>query len=680
MPGTARQRRHMAIEDLFRLQLVGSPALAPDGARCVVVVQRCDREKNKYFSNLHLIELGSGEVRPITSGEFSDTSPVWSPDGQALAFISTRSESAQVHLMPMGGGDSRQLTKLDEGSIAQACWSPDGRHLLITYRPVPPEDRKAAREEREKQHHSAPARHIDTAFYREDGVGYFGALRPQLLQVDAQTGETKQLTRGRLTVERGVWSPDGKQIAYTAAPDLEQRPYDWRLYVLPARGGRARLVPTPLGPKGALVWSPDGRLLAYAGYACEDDPWGVYNTHVWVVGPTGRPAARDVLAGRDVACFPYTLSDVVPSGSVEELSFSPNGAALDVLVGEEGATHLWRVPLAGGKPRVLVGGHVHVYAKTPEVRGRLVCALQTPTDPGEVHLIRPAGGERRQLTHLNAGVLAELSLTRPEEVWVRCRETGRRVQGWVLKPPGFQRGRRYPLVLEIHGGPHTQYGAGFFHEFHWLAAQGYVVLFTNPAGSEGRGEAFMQALRHHWGEADYPELMACVDAVVGRGYIDERRLAVTGGSYGGFMTNWVVGHTKRFAAAATQRSVTNLVSMAGNSDFPMHPESYFEGNAWTRPEELWRLSPLRLAAEVRTPLLILHSEGDRRCNIEQAEQLFSALKMLKRKVRFVRFPLEASHGLSRGGPPDLRVQRLEAIGEWFGEHLGRRQASGIRRQ
>lgn len=225
------------------------------------------------------------------------------------------------------------------------------------------------------------------------------------------------------------------------------------------------------------------------------------------------------------------------------------------------------------------------------------------------------------------------------------------------------------MILQIHGGPHTQYGAGFFHEFQWLAGKGYVILFTNPVGSQGRGEAYMQGLRRKWGEADFPELMAFVDALLAEGYVDEKRMGVAGGSYGGYMTNWVVGNTTRFAAACTQRCVSNLVSFAGNSDFPMRPDAYFPGNAWAEPEGLWHMSPMRFMDRVRTPLLIIHAEGDLRCNVEQSEQVFSALRMLRRKTKFVRFPREASHGLSRGGPPDLRELRLEAIGDWFDEHL-----------
>jgi len=313
---------------------------------------------------------------------------------------------------------------------------------------------------------------------------------------------------------------------------------------------------------------------------------------------------------------------------------------------------------------------VNVYATTPQVNGSIVCLIQTPTDPGNAYVVTPdQGGKRRKLTKLNAELLSGLELTTPEEIRIDCAETGRTIQGWVLEPPGLKAGRKSPLLLQIHGGPHTQYGAGFFHEFHYLAAQGYVVLFTNPAGSQGRGEAYLQALRNRWGEADFPELMACVDAVIAKGNIDEKRLAVTGGSYGGYMTNWVIGNTQRFAAAVTQRCVSNLVSMSGSSDFPMPPDGYFEGNAWSRPERRWELSPLRLAGNMRTPLLIIHSEGDLRCNIEQGEQLFSALKALKRKVKFIRFPREASHGLSRGGPPDLRERRLQAIADWLGAHL-----------
>jgi len=664
------KKRSIAIDDLFAFKLIGSPDLSPDGAQAIVTVQRCDLDKNTYYSDLFLVSVPGGDTRQVTFGDYSDSSPVWSPDGKTIAFVSSRSEAAQVHLMPMCGGDSRKLTDLPEGGISGLEWSPDGKKLLVVYQPRPECDSKKAAEERKEKHLSSPVRELESAIYRLDGVGFLSETPPRIYVVEADTGKATAITRGKLYVHSPAWSPDGKAIAFCGNTDAEHKAWAWEVYIVPTEGGTPRRLPTPPGPKGGLTWTRDGKRLLYLGHVSEDDPWGVYNDHVWRVPADGSAEAVDIMADLDQTCEPYTLGDTPAAGSRQPLALSADGGSVDVTVGREGAAHLIRVPLDGAPRTTLVGGHVHLYAHTPEIGGRIVALWQTPTSPGEAFVVEPGKKSKpKQLTKLNTELLGSLTLTEPDERWIECEATGRKVQGWVLKPPGFSPARKYPLLLEIHGGPHTQYGAGFFHEMHWLASKGFVVLYTNPAGSQGRGEAFMQALRGQWGDADFPELMAFVDAVVAEGYIDERRLGVTGGSYGGYMTNWVVTHTRRFAAAATQRCVSNLVSMLGNSDHPPHPDGYFPGNPWSKPEDLWHMSPIRLVEKIRTPLLILHSEGDMRCNIEQAEQVFSALRTLGRKVKFVRFPREASHGLSRGGPPDLRTRRLEALGEWFESYL-----------
>ncbi len=664
----AKRPRAITIADLYAFRLIGSPEMSPDGSRCVVVVQRADVGRNAYYTDLYLIELDSGELRRLTEGDYSDSNPRWSPDGESIAFLSSRSGTGQIHLLPMRGGDTRKLTSLEGRAVLGFEWNPDSTTLTALVRGLPPDAGEAAQEERKRKRLSSPTRVIDTVLYRIDGEGYFGAERAQLARVDAATGEVKVLTRLKGGVDSFAVSPSGEEIAYLTSPDI-LRHWENVLQVIPATGGKVvRTIPTRPGGKGGLAWSPDGKLLAYLGHESQEDPWGQYNEHPWVVPADGSEWPRDVAEGVDQSFAPTTLADVVgPGGGA--LAFTPDSAALDVFALEHGAQRPVRIPVTGGKPLPLLTGHIHAYAKSREVAGRLVVTFQSPTEPGDAYLVTPGARRPRRLTELNADLLSELTLTAPEARWIRCAETGRRIQGWVLKPPGFREGRQYPLLLEIHGGPHMQYGAGFFHEMHWLAAQGWVVVFSNPAGSHGYGEAHLQALRHHWGEADFPELMGLVDAVIAEGYVDPKRLGVTGGSYGGYMTNWVVTHTDRFRVAATQRCVSNLVSMAGSSDFPMAPDAYFAGNAWSRPEELWRLSPIRLVEQIRTPLLILHSEGDLRCNIEQAEQLYSALKVLRRKTKFVRFPREASHGLSRGGPPDLRTKRLEELTAWLAEGL-----------
>jgi acylaminoacyl-peptidase len=264
--------------------------------------------------------------------------------------------------------------------------------------------------------------------------------------------------------------------------------------------------------------------------------------------------------------------------------------------------------------------------------------------------------------------LGDIQLSRPEEIWFKSFDEIE-LQGWLLKPPNFDPQRRYPLVLYVHGGPAAQYANTFFHEFQVLAAQGYMVLYTNPRGSLGREEEFATCIQGDWGNLDYRDLMSAMDYAEKLPYVDIRRMAVAGGSYGGFMVTWIVGHTDRFCCAVSERGVSNRHSAVGTTDNPPMPDGYWSGNAWDKPGQLWAQSPLRFAGNIRTPLLIIHSEGDLRCTIGQAEQLYSALKRLKREVTFLRYPAETSHGLSRNGPPDLRLDRLERIVSWLDRYL-----------
>jgi dipeptidyl aminopeptidase/acylaminoacyl peptidase len=271
------------------------------------------------------------------------------------------------------------------------------------------------------------------------------------------------------------------------------------------------------------------------------------------------------------------------------------------------------------------------------------------------------------VSQTNKSLFSEIAFSVPKSVWFRSYD-GHRVQGWIMKPYNFRKGRKYPAIVEVHGGPRAQYGNVLFHEMQYLAAKGYVVFYCNPRGSQGYGEAHAKAIVGDWGGPDYEDVMAGTDILCELPYVDPKRIGITGGSYGGYMTNWVVGHTKRFRAAVTQRSVVNLISFFGSSDMGWDLNEEFLALPWTKFEELKRMSPITYAHKIRTPLLIIHSENDLRCPIEQAEQLFVYLKYLGRKVEFVRFP-EEPHGLSRGGRPDRRMARLQFISDWFDRYL-----------
>jgi dipeptidyl aminopeptidase/acylaminoacyl peptidase len=294
----------------------------------------------------------------------------------------------------------------------------------------------------------------------------------------------------------------------------------------------------------------------------------------------------------------------------------------------------------------------------------------TPAEVGVGAFVGEAGPlNTRTLTRFNKPLIEEFEISEPEPHWIESAD-GTKVHVWVLKPAGFKPGRKYPAVLEIHGGPHAQYGETFFHEFQVLAAAGYVVVYSNPRGSKGYGDGHCAAIKGNWGQADWRDVQAVIAFMKALPFVDTARLGVMGGSYGGYMTNWVIAHTHEFAAAITDRCVSNLVSMVGSSDLPLVPGEYWRGNSWDDTEALWEQSPLKHFGNVKTPTLIIHSEGDLRCNVEQAEQVFAALKLRKIPTRFVRYPSSTSHGLSRSGPPDLRIHRLQQIVSWWKEHLG----------
>jgi dipeptidyl aminopeptidase/acylaminoacyl peptidase len=366
-----------------------------------------------------------------------------------------------------------------------------------------------------------------------------------------------------------------------------------------------------------------------------------------------------------------TLTDVREFGGGDGLHWSADGQFLYFLVSERGGVYPYRVGVNGSHFERLLEGDFEIAAFSM-AKGEHQSALLygTPTAPHEIYAGTMQGNTLtiRPLTFINQPLLDEVQLVPPEEFEVEA-DDGVKIHGWLLKPPDFDSTRRYPAILMIHGGPHTQYGRVFFHEFQLTAAQGYVVVYTNPRGSWGYGEAFARAIKGDWGNRDFRDLMHVADYLASLPFVDAERLGVAGGSYGGYMTNWIVGHTDRFKAAITDRSVVNLVSMGGTSDFPMIPNRYWQGNFWDEPQKLWEQSPLAYAARIRTPLLIVHSEGDLRCPISEADQLFAALKRLRREVLYVRYPQESSHGLSRSGPPDLRADRLKRYLEWWAKYL-----------
>jgi dipeptidyl aminopeptidase/acylaminoacyl peptidase len=393
---------------------------------------------------------------------------------------------------------------------------------------------------------------------------------------------------------------------------------------------------------------------------------------LWICDPV-KGNGRSLTGGEDYCLMGAPISDTADVAFAPIFAWGPDSKRIYMHLGWHGEQHLASVRPGGGRIAFHTkGARVHGFGNLSANGRTAVMAVGAPTKLDEIHVAELTADRvtTTAITELNAELLGELELSTPTSHWVKTPD-GTKVQVWVLPPRGFKQGRKYPAILEIHGGPHAQYGVGFFHEFQVLAAAGYAVFYSNPRGSKGYGRDHCAAIRGSWGSADWTDIQAVNEFMKAQPHVDNRRMGVMGGSYGGYMTNWAIGHTNDYKAAITDRCVSNLVSMLGSSDYLEPPGSYWPGNSWDSPEALWEQSPLKYFGKVKTPTLIIHSEGDLRCNIEQAEQVFAALKLRNVAAKLVRYPRSTSHGMSRCGPPDMRVHRLHQILSWWKKYLGK---------
>jgi dipeptidyl aminopeptidase/acylaminoacyl peptidase len=669
-------KRPIRPEDLLKIQFVADPQISPDGSR-VLFQQKHINEKNKYITNLCVVDM-EGVVTQWTQGEGGASHGRWSPDGSLVAFISGREKPAsQIFLLPTTGGEGKQLTFLPEGSISGFRWSPDGAWIAFTFREQHEDWTEKARKEREEKGLSIPPREIDSVWYRLDGDGYFMNQRYAIYVVDTATGKHRKVYEGSPDGNYSFdWSPNSQELAviHTANKRPFVEPSNDQIYRVDLTGQAWMLEGLPKGSKASIRWSPDGKVLAYAGNVDENDPWGVRNDRIWMV-PAEGGEARCLTEDSDYDVAVATLSDSREASYDATLEWSPDSQYIYSQVGWHGEAQLARTSISGGIELLTEGQHTIAVGNLSDDGLRIAATYGHPTMLSEVAVIEAELGTGqlvpKVLTNLNGEFHDEIRLSQPEEFWLDSTDDTK-LHGWVMKPIDYLEPKRYPAVLEIHGGPHTQYGWAFFHEFQVLAAQGYVVVYTNPRGSKGYGESHAAAIRGDWGNKDWEDIQTVTRWMQHQPYIHPGLMGVMGGSYGGYMTNWVIGHTHDFRAAITDRCVSNMISMAGNSDFPFNKNGYFQGVAWGDLEqirELWRQSPISYFEDVKTPTLVIHSEGDLRCNIEQAEQVFTALQQQGVESRFVRYPVTTSHGMSRGGPPDLRLHRLGEIVSWWEKHL-----------
>lgn len=647
-------------DDIYLFRWPDHVRFSPAGDRIAYQVSWGDAETRQNKGHVYLRGVAAGaEPVQATSGPRRDHHPEWSPDGSRIAFLSRRGPRDQVFLLDLAGGDARPLTSIPDG-VSSPAWSPDGSQVAflgtvladpegVVDDPRPP----TGEEEVRRPPVARVARRLD---YKHDGSGYVDGRHQHLFVVPAEGGEARQVTSGPWSVAGFDWAPDGRGLALVGdpEPDADLR-RELSLYAVDLDGSLRLLVGDRLmsGP----LWSPKGDLVAFL--APNGKEAGL-NDRLWVV-----PAA-----GGEPRCLTLSLDQMVGDGIITDMrsghggrvKWSPDGDRIYFLSSGPGQTGVYSASVAG-EVRQEIGGRRRVMDFDSRREG-FVLVASDPTTPGDLYLAG-ASGETR-LTELNPW-LQERYVAPPEHLQLTAPD-GLKIEGWLLKPDGFQDSRKYPLVMEVHGGPHGQYGWAFFHEFQVLAGQGFVVFYVNPRGSDGYGEEFKKAVVRDWGGKDYVDLMTALDQLLERRYVDESRMGIAGGSYGGFMTNWVIGHTDRFAAAVTMRCISNLVSEFAQHDIVLWGELEMGPRPWPDSEELWNRSPIKYVNQIRTPLLISHGEMDLRCAISQAEELFGALRLLGREVEMVRYPGE-SHDLSRGGRPDRRVERLNRIAGWFQRHL-----------
>lgn len=667
----AAQQRAITDSDLFAFRWVASPQISPDGRQVAYVLVTVNAKHDGYETGLWLVATdGASPPRRLTAGP-KDGAPRWSPDGRTLAFLRPKDGQPQLYLLPFAGGEAQQLTELPKGA-SPAVWSPDGKTIAFVSSTTP--DELAKKDKREEP--KSDVRIITRAVFRGDDEGYLDpADHEHVWTVPAAPGDrpatAHQVTSGLFDEAAPQWSRDGARLYLVS--DRVAEPYyyppDANVYSVPSGGGALDTVVDINGPVFGPALAPDGRGVAFRGWLNPPAPRS-YNQSDLFVSRAGR--VKNLTADYDFDIGGAVLGDQAPPRGGEgssPLIWTADGRAVIVSTTEHGRSNLLRFDAETGAHEALTTGDhaVLAYTATPDARS-FALTIGDATHLPDLYALDATTKRLLALTHVNDSLWAKLELAKPEDFWYSSFD-GKRVEAWILKPIGFTPGKKYPLILDIHGGPHTAYGDIFFHEFQWMAAKGYVVLYPNPRGSTTYGQDFGNIIQYRYPGDDYKDLMVAVDSLVRRGYVDSTRLGVTGGSGGGLLTDWTVTQTHRFAAAVSQRDVADWLGFWYTADFTLFQPSWFRSTPFHDPEEFLARSPVRYVENVTTPLMLILGEEDYRAPPTQGgEAMFRALKYLRRTTVMIRFPGE-SHELSRSGKPHHRVERLQHILNWFDKYL-----------
>ena len=659
----AGDRPRLTAMDVFQLELASDPQVSPDGRRIVYVRQFSDVMTDRNQSNLWIVDADGRNHRALTTGPRNDVSPRWSPDGTRLAFLSSEGGATQIWVRWMDTGQMARVTNITHppGNLA---WSPDGTQIaFIAFEPATPKPIAAMPSAPSGAKWSEPPTVIDRLVYRFNGPGYLKPGFHHLFVVPAEGGTPRRLSSGDF--QHGgpgfwssdpVWMPDGRSVLLSAnrRNDFELEPLDSEIWEFPLAGGAPIALTRRVGPDDDPAVSPDGRQIAYVGF---DDTY------------QGHQSTRLHLMNRDGSGIRVLTGNL--DRSVASPRWAADGGGIYFLYDDRGDTKLahWS---EGGGVRVIageVGGGVSAYSSgsfSVGGSGVLAWTLSRPNLPCDIATVTPARPEPRLLTGINDDLLADRVLGEVEEITYPSSRDGRVIQGWIVKPPGFDPARKYPLILEIHGGPFANYGARFDFEKQVWAAKDYVVLYTNPRGSTSYGQEFGNLIHHAYPGDDFFDLDAGVDALLGRGYIDPKNLYVTGGSGGGVLTCWMIGRTDRFRAAVSAYPVINWTSFVLTADISAFVAKYwFPALPWADPAHYEKRSLLSVVKNVKTPAMVITGEEDYRTPMSESEQYYQALKLLGVEAVLVRVPGEP-HGIRRA--PSHWVSKILHIVGWFDQH------------
>ena len=689
----AQTKRSITDKDLFRFQWIGDPQVSPDGSHVAFVRVTVNEKKDGYDTSVWMVATSGSEAPVRLTNAKHDAQPRWSPDGKWIAFVrgpeapggesrDHKPQPSQLALLSLSGGEAWTITDLPR-SATNPFWSPDGEQIAC-HCDASPDDhaKKQKKETGGEPEHESDVKVITRAIYRFNGAGYTDPNHHQHLWImDVPTGSDakstpKQLTTGNFDEQEPTFTPDGKTILYHTNRDPE--PY----YNLPkseimsiaTTGGTPQLLATVnlgglLGGIGEMSLSPDGKRLAFV--AAVQQPVRSYTEpDMWVLDISQKSEPVNLTAKYDYDVGGGVGGDnrCPRAAGRSRVIWTKDSSHLIDTVAKQGRAILVSIEAKTGEVTELTRGDQAVEDyETSEDGNTIVINVSTPTMIDDLFVLGKDGSQR-QITDINKALFSELNLTEPEELWYTSFD-GKKIQAWIQKPPDFDPAKKYPLILNIHGGPHAAYGWVFDHEFQWMAAKGYIVLYPNPRGSTSYGQDFGNIIQYHYPGDDYKDLMAGVDEVLKRGYVDPNKLGVTGGSGGGLLTDWTVGQTHRFHAAVAQRDIADWASWWYTADFTLFQPNWFKAPPFDDPQDYIKRSPITYIKNVDTPMMFILGDVDWRTPPQSGgEQMFRALKYMHRPTVMVHFPGE-SHELSRSGQPWHRVERLDHIVGWFDKWL-----------